>query len=111
MGKGESRERCGTWDPTLIRWSWLKRVRSCAIQQFFFFFSSRRRHTRCSRDWSSDVCSSDLEIYLTSMVLEETSQTLLRVIAEEVTLHLKKTRRNGSTETSLKNYICVIDSG
>src|SRR5256884_6996681 len=27
---------------------------------FAFFFSSRRRHTRCSRDWSSDVCSSDL---------------------------------------------------
>src|SRR5256884_3262006 len=27
----------------------------------FFFFSSRRRHTRCSRDWSSDVCSSDLK--------------------------------------------------
>src|SRR5215813_11338781 len=26
----------------------------------FFFFSSRRRHTRCGRDWSSDVCSSDL---------------------------------------------------
>src|SRR5207245_4888918 len=26
-----------------------------------FFFSSRRRHTRCYRDWSSDVCSSDLE--------------------------------------------------
>src|SRR5256884_5485103 len=26
----------------------------------WFFFSSRRRHTRCSRDWSSDVCSSDL---------------------------------------------------
>src|SRR5207245_5485165 len=25
-----------------------------------FFFSSRRRHTRCYRDWSSDVCSSDL---------------------------------------------------
>src|SRR5687768_4555207 len=30
---------------------------------FFFFFSSRRRHTRCSRDWSSDVCSSDLSIW------------------------------------------------
>src|SRR5438067_2986870 len=27
---------------------------------FFFFFSSRRRHTRSKRDWSSDVCSSDL---------------------------------------------------
>src|SRR5690606_41053099 len=30
----------------------------------FFFFSSRRRHTRFSRDWSSDVCSSDLVIGL-----------------------------------------------
>src|SRR2546430_7672840 len=28
---------------------------------FFFFFSSRRRHTRFDCDWSSDVCSSDLE--------------------------------------------------
>src|SRR5207245_8261440 len=28
----------------------------------FFFFSSRRRHTRCYRDWSSDVCSSDLSL-------------------------------------------------
>src|SRR5215475_14659731 len=27
-----------------------------------FFFSSRRRHTRFSRDWSSDVCSSDLAV-------------------------------------------------
>src|SRR2546422_9079520 len=32
---------------------------SCVLCSFFFF-SSRRRHTRCSRDWSSDVCSSDL---------------------------------------------------
>src|SRR3989449_2517138 len=30
------------------------------MQKRRFFFSSRRRHTRCSRDWSSDVCSSDL---------------------------------------------------
>src|SRR5947209_13883618 len=28
---------------------------------YFFFVSSRRRHTRYWRDWSSDVCSSDLE--------------------------------------------------
>src|SRR5206468_7318084 len=28
----------------------------------FFFFSSRRRHTRSDRDWSSDVCSSDLHL-------------------------------------------------
>src|SRR5205814_5444649 len=31
------------------------------IYFFFFFFSSRRRHTRCLSDWSSDVCSSDLD--------------------------------------------------
>src|SRR5699024_11394226 len=30
--------------------------------RFYFFFSSRRRHTRSKRDWSSDVCSSDLVI-------------------------------------------------
>src|SRR5699024_11355858 len=30
---------------------------------YFFFFSSRRRHTRSKRDWSSDVCSSDLQHY------------------------------------------------
>src|SRR5687768_17629012 len=41
-------------------------IRSCGVASltycliFFFFFSSRRRHTRCSSDWSSDVCSSDL---------------------------------------------------
>src|SRR2546429_2916564 len=35
-------------------WRKLRAGRLC------FFFSSRRRHTRCSRDWSSDVCSSDL---------------------------------------------------
>src|SRR5690625_4955786 len=29
---------------------------------FYFFFSRRRRHTRWPRDWSSDVCSSDLEM-------------------------------------------------
>src|SRR5947209_17678899 len=30
------------------------------VVDWFFFFSSRRRHTRYWRDWSSDVCSSDL---------------------------------------------------
>src|SRR5215475_2696207 len=29
------------------------------VNSYYFFFSSRRRHTRFSRDWSSDVCSSD----------------------------------------------------
>src|ERR1035437_4022140 len=33
---------------------------NCVCVMFIFFFSSRRRHTRYWRDWSSDVCSSDL---------------------------------------------------
>src|SRR5215469_18037072 len=41
----------------------------------FFFFSSRRRHTRSLRDWSSDVCSSDLQLgtidYATGLRLQE----------------------------------------
>ena len=34
------------------------------MKKLFFFFSSRRRHTRLRRDWSSDVCSSDLSAVL-----------------------------------------------
>src|SRR6266700_5489960 len=37
---------------------------------FFFFFSSRRRHTRFSRDWSSDVCSSDLSALAKSVIVQ-----------------------------------------
>src|SRR2546427_9575073 len=34
-----------------------------------FFFSSRRRHTRFDCDWSSDVCSSDLVLAITAIIL------------------------------------------
>src|SRR5699024_11815927 len=40
-------------------WRWCLVV-CVPVALFFFFFSSRRRHTRSKRDWSSDVCSSDL---------------------------------------------------
>src|SRR5690606_40134706 len=40
----------------------LVRALHCSMSRFYFFFSSRRRHTRFSRDWSSDVCSSDLQV-------------------------------------------------
>src|SRR5699024_4628857 len=36
-----------------------------------FFFSSRRRHTRSKRDWSSDVCSSDLLTYLNQKCIKK----------------------------------------
>src|SRR5690606_26423249 len=53
-----------------------------------FFFSSRRRHTRFSRDWSSDVCSSDLSMYrptyktLSELGVEETKLAGLRINAK-----------------------------
>src|SRR3712207_8033235 len=43
---------------------------------FFFFFSSRRRHTRYWRDWSSDVCSSDL--YNSFRSMEELKEVLIQ---------------------------------
>src|SRR5207249_8704699 len=46
---------------------------------FLFFFSSRRRHTRSKRDWSSDVCSSDLSYgnrLATPLCMKERSLTI-----------------------------------
>src|SRR5216684_9054425 len=47
---------------------------------FFFFFSSRRRHTRCSRDWSSDVCSSDLLGSLKSLNVQNVGPDVTQVL-------------------------------
>src|SRR2546429_9986529 len=67
---------------------------------FFFFFSSRRRHTRCSRDWSSDVCSSDLfcrdvqEIAPEKLRLEQIDVSLV-----EAFLDYLETERKSSPRT------------
>src|SRR2546429_1593561 len=45
-----------------------------------FFFSSRRRHTRCSRDWSSDVCSSDLRRHVVVVIPATRRRTCTRVV-------------------------------
>src|SRR2546429_7342759 len=54
------------------------------IEWIVFFFSSRRRHTRCSRDWSSDVCSSDLFERLLALgfegMLEHAGREQLRLV-------------------------------
>src|SRR2546430_12557373 len=39
----------------------MKLFNDWGVEAYFFFFSSRRRHTRFDCDWSSDVCSSDLD--------------------------------------------------
>src|SRR5256884_4892747 len=60
-----------------------------------FFFSSRRRHTRCSRDWSSDVCSSDLSftdygLTLDSFVVENLSlpDELQKVLDQRISMNV-----------------------
>src|SRR2546421_2130551 len=55
------------------------------VQTCAFFFSSRRRHTRSDRDWSSDVCSSDLRQPLND---EISSKFLDRYIETLDGLHL-----------------------
>src|SRR5437870_10890890 len=57
-----------------------------------FFFSSRRRHTRWPRDWSSDVCSSDLELHARRQIVWRHSKRLLQtphrfVVSSETLQH------------------------
>src|SRR5699024_11800734 len=65
-------------------------VEVCLMTQyrliFCFFFSSRRRHTRSKRDWSSDVCSSDLDGQTNSIKLESENDLELtgKYIAHEL---------------------------
>src|SRR5438093_10209006 len=51
---------------------------------FFFFFSSRRRHTRLVSDWSSDVCSSDLEITIACGMTETSPVCNMTVVDDPV---------------------------
>src|SRR5216683_3008456 len=51
----------------------------------FFFFSSRRRHTRSDRDWSSDVCSSDLN-WLVAHLFEFDGKPLQSIARGEIDL-------------------------
>src|SRR5204862_2580621 len=66
----------------------------------FFFFSSRRRHTRSLRDWSSDVCSSDLSARPTRCESSYATSTLLvlrtdAAIASQSTGERSEERRVG----------------
>src|SRR2546426_790543 len=67
-----------------------------------FFFSSRRRHTRLQGDWSSDVCSSDLELLeptveeLVTMSMRPSEKVL--AAPEELGLESRTTFRRAATE-------------
>src|SRR5699024_2885690 len=66
-----------------------------------FFFSSRRRHTRSKRDWSSDVCSSDLRSLADKWILTRLNETI-----EQVT---KNTNRYEFGEAGRQLYTFIWD--
>src|SRR5581483_9170606 len=67
------------------------------IYVYFFFFSSRRRHTRYWRDWSSDVCSSDLDTHLGEAILGllAVERRLAQVTEDE--MHVGTARQHAHT--------------
>src|SRR5204863_7017201 len=60
----------------------------------FFFFSSRRRHTRSLRDWSSDVCSSDLGVAMVDDILDH-GDTMCAI-------------RDGLMELGAESFHCAV---
>src|SRR5438105_12635444 len=73
------------------------RQRPCA-QGGTFFFSSRRRHTRSTRDWSSDVCSSDLSAFSAGSLL--VSGASVSLFGSGTVLHLNFDVKAGSLSWS-----------
>src|SRR2546429_6856203 len=65
----------------------------------FFFFTSRRRHTRCSRDWSSDVCSSDLGQQGAARDDRHTRRVIPPVLQPAQPVHHDAERRPGARVT------------
>src|SRR6266850_1409689 len=62
------------------------------VYLLFFFFSSRRRHTRLQGDWSSDVCSSDLEHLLAELIDQKDGAVRPTLEAAKISVdQLKKT--------------------
>src|SRR6266513_2992970 len=82
--------------------------------EVFFFFSSRRRHTRSKRDWSSDVCSSDLSPGTgvpdaadseTELLLVE-SWDVAQAESSEVTTRSNRTARSAERFFTQRTYLC-----
>src|SRR5258705_27203 len=77
-----------------------------------FFFSSRRRHTRCLSDWSSDVCSSDLDAILGVVLLMEPERVLRGELARKRCggISSKVSRRSSSQTTCLDIRTCWVST-
>src|SRR5690606_40012805 len=75
-----------------------------------FFFASRRRHTSFSRDWSSDVCSSDLPIYqTTSFVFPDADTAAARFALQD--LGPIYTRIGNPTQQAVEDRVASLEGG
>src|SRR5207302_659740 len=77
---------------------------------FFFFFSSRRRHTRFSRDWSSDVCSSDLELIGVRPMPASDASPAVAVERALNILEAAANRRDGMTNSEISRKLAIPKS-
>src|SRR5215471_19513829 len=75
---------------------------------FCFFFSSRRRHTSSLRDWSSDVCSSDLERVVLETRVEEDAQER-RIALDALEEAAGETREDGAVVARARGLLDLGD--
>src|SRR5215211_8403099 len=92
---------------------------------FFFFFSSRRRHTRSLCDWSSDVCSSDLQLdgqwafedtdcgylLLNELVYGDETGKLARFLIEDFKQYVAARKRHGQQVLLIVDEFSAIADG
>src|SRR5690606_41137904 len=64
------------------------------------FFSSRRRHTRFSRDWSSDVCSSDLSIPTMIAEASDDDRTSVKIVLEADAVQARYLKKKSSGDAT-----------
>src|SRR6266513_3427805 len=67
-----------------------------------FFFSSRRRHTRSKRDWSSDVCSSDLVAALVLLAAARLMRRNVDVLMDRAPAEAQEAARDAIAETGVQ---------
>src|SRR3978361_2048581 len=102
MGKAQLWTTAWTWRDPARNWRILivgggsaLSIVVMIISVFMIFFSSRRRHTRLERDWSSDVCSSDLGVASGVLIGLEIVAAVVPIVHHAVRRERSEERRVG----------------